>query len=450
MPRANPNEGTAVALSSEIVDTIENRTFDEIRIGESASLTRPLGAADFEIWGAALIATVLATKLPGPGALPLSQQLQFRHPIALGDTLTATVTVAAKDPATHRVRFVCRCVNQAGVVIVDGGAEMIAGSTQAQQPRGGALRAASAGDRVVRHRDLLASTRGLAPLRTAVVHPVDRNALLGAIEAARAGLIVPVLVGPESKIRGVAAAEAVDLTPYTLVATRHSHEAAERAVAMARAGEVEALMKGSLHTDELMHEVVAKETGLRTARRITHVFVMDVPTCPRPLFITDAAVNIAPDLMTKRDIVQNAIDLAQVLGVALPKVAILSAVETPTPEITSTIDAAALCKMAERKQITGGLLDGPLALDNAISEEAAKIKGIESPVAGHADVLVVPDLESGNMLAKQLEYLSEAQAAGIVLGARVPIVLTSRADSPATRIASCAVALVFARRGPKY
>jgi len=219
---------------------------------------------------------------------------------------------------------------------------------------------------------------------------------------------------------------------------------------MARGGEVDALMKGSLHTDELMHEVVAKETGLRTARRITHVFVMDAPTCPRTLFITDAAINIAPDLATKRDIVQNAIDLAQVLGVAVPKVAILSAVAAPTPKNTSTIDAAALCKMAERGLITGGLLDGPLAFDNAISEEAAKIKGTDSAVAGRADILVVPDLESGNMLAKQLEYLGGAQAAGIVLGARVPIVLTSRADSPATRKASCAVALVFARRGPKY
>jgi phosphate acetyltransferase len=448
-----------------IVDVIENRTFDEIRIGESASLTRTLTAEDLqlvsavsgdvdpahvEVWGATLISTLLATKLPGPSAICLSQHLQFRRPICLGDTLTASVTATAKDPATHRVSLDCRCVNQAGEVVVDGSAEMIAGSTKVRRSRRGAVRAAAPGERVVRHRDLLALARGLEPLRTAVVHPVDRNSLLGAIEAARAGLIVPVLVGPESKIRAVAAAEAVDLAPYRLVPTRHSHEAAERAVAMARAGEVEALMKGSLHTDELMHEVVAKETGLRTARRITHVFVMDVPTCPRQLFITDAGVNIAPDLMTKRDIVQNAIDLAQVLGVAVPKVAILSAVETPTPEIASTIDAAALCKMAERKMITGGLLDGPLAFDNAISEDAAKLKGIESPVAGRADILVVPDLESGNMLAKQLEYLGEAQAAGIVLGARVPIVLTSRADSPATRMASCAVALVFARRGPKY
>ncbi len=447
------------------MEVIENRTFDEIRVGEDASLTRTLtpddlrlvaavfGEADpahVEVSGATLISILLATKLPGPGAILLTQQFHFRRPIGLGDTLTASVTATAKDRSTHRVSLDCRCVNQAGEVVVDGIAELMVGSTKARRPRGGSVLATSPADRAVRHRDLLAQARGLPPLRTAVVHPVDRNSLLGAIEAARAGLIVPVLVGPEPKIRAVAVAEVVDLAPYQLVPTRHSHEAAERAVAMARAGEVEALMKGSLHTDELMHEVVAKETGLRTARRITHVFVMDVPTCPRPLFITDAAINIAPDLMTKRDIVQNAIDLAQVLGVAVPKVAILSAVETPTPEITSTIDGAALCKMAERKMITGGLLDGPLAFDNAISEDAAKIKGIESPVAGRADILVVPDLESGNMLAKQLEYLGEARAAGIVLGARVPIVLTSRADSPATRIASCAVALVFGRRGPKH
>jgi phosphate acetyltransferase/phosphate butyryltransferase len=300
------------------------------------------------------------------------------------------------------------------------------------------------------HRTLIESSRGLEPLRTAVVHPVDRNSLLGAIDAARARLIIPVLVGPEAKIRAVAAAESVDLAPFRLVPTRHSHEAAERGVELARTGEVEALMKGSLHTDELMHEVVAKETGLRTGRRISHVFAVDVPTCPRPLFLTDAAVNIAPDLAVKRDIVQNAIDLARVLGVETPRVAILSAIETVNPELASTIDAAALCKMADRKQITGGLLDGPLAFDNAISEEAARLKGIESPVAGRADVLVVPDLESGNMLAKQLEYLGGAQLAGLVLGARVPIVLTSRADDSPTRMASCAVALLFARRGPKY
>jgi phosphate acetyltransferase len=445
------------------VDVIESRTFDEIQTGDSASFTRTLTREDVrpfvpatadvdpghvEMWGAILISTLLATKLPGPGSICVSQSLHFRRAAALGDTLTVSVTATGKDPTTHRVRLDCRCVNQVGEVVIDGSAEVIASSAKVRGWRG-SLPTTRLGDEM-RHRHLITLTQGLEPLRTAVVHPVDRNSFLGAIEAARAGLIVPAFVGPEAKIRAVAAAEAVDLGPYRLVPTRHSHEAAERAVAMARAGEVEALMKGSLHTDELMHEVVAKETGLRTARRISHVFVMDVPTCPRPLFITDAAINIAPDLVVKRDIVQNAIDLAQVLGVAIPKVAILSAVEIPTPEIASTIDAAALCKMAERKHITGGILDGPLAFDNAISEEAAKIKGIESPVAGQADVLVVPDLESGNMLAKQLEYLGQAQAAGIVLGARVPIVLTSRADSPATRMASCAVALVFARRGPKY
>ena len=379
------------------MDTIESRTFDEIQLGESASLTHTLTADDLqlvasvagdvdpahvELRGAMLISTLLTTKLPGPGAICLSQQLFFRRPITLGDTVTASITATAKDIATRRVSFDCRCVNGADEIVVDGRAEMIAGAEKVRRSRAGVPGWALLGDHAVRHRAVLARAQGLEPLRMAVVHPVDRSSLLGAIEAARTGLIIPVLVGPEAKIRAVAAAEAVDLAPYRLVATRHSHEAAELAVAMARGGEVDALMKGSLHTDELMHEVVAKETGLRTSRRITHVFVMDAPTCPRTLFITDAAINIAPDLVTKRDIAQNAIDLAQVLGVAVPKVAILSAVETPTPEITSTIDAAALCKMAERRLITGGLLDGPLAFDNAISEEAAKIKGIDSAVAG--------------------------------------------------------------------
>jgi phosphate acetyltransferase len=278
----------------------------------------------------------------------------------------------------------------------------------------------------------------------AVVHPCDRDALLGAVEAARANLIVPVLIGPKSKIQAVADAEEIDITPYRIVDVPHSHAAANYGVAMAREGTVQALMKGSLHTDELMSEVVASETGLRTARRISHVFIMDVPTYPRMLFITDAAINIAPTLDDKVDIVQNAIELAQVLQVPEPKVAILAAVETVMPKQRSTLDAAALCKMADRGQITGGVLDGPLAFDNAVSIVAAKTKGIKSPVAGRADVLVVPDLEAGNMLAKQLEYLADAQAAAIVLGATVPIVLTSRADTVQTRLASCAVALLLA------
>jgi phosphate acetyltransferase len=301
---------------------------------------------------------------------------------------------------------------------------------------------------ILRHNDafakLLRRCQNIPPVTCAVVHPCDRDSLLGPLEAAKRGLIVPVLVGPEAKIRAVAEAEGVDLSPYRIVDVEHSHAAAERAVAMARSGDVESLMKGSLHTDELMAAVVPSATGLRTARRVSHVFLMDVPAYPRPLLVTDAAINIYPDLDVKVDIVQNAIDLAHVLGVEDPKVAILSAVETINPKIQSTLDAAALCKMADRGQITGGTLDGPLAFDNAVSEEAAKTKKIVSPVAGKADILLVPDLESGNMVAKQLQYLAGADSAGIVLGTRVPIVLTSRADSVRTRLASAAVMALVA------
>jgi phosphate acetyltransferase/phosphate butyryltransferase len=296
------------------------------------------------------------------------------------------------------------------------------------------------------HDQLIEMTRGLEPIRTAVVHPVDTPSLLGAVEAARAKLMVPVLVGPEHKIRAAATSARIDLSSYEIVPTGHSHAAAAEAVAMVRAGKVEALMKGALHTDELMGAVVDTDHGLRTARRISHAYVIDLPAYPRPLLVTDAAVNIYPTLADKRDIVQNAIDLALGLGIRRPRVAILSAVETVTESIRSTIDAAALCKMAERGQIVGGILDGPLAFDNAVSEEAAEIKGIVSPVAGRADILVVPDLEAGNILAKQLEYLANAQIAGIVLGARVPIVLTSRADKTPARLSSCAIALLLARR----
>lgn len=287
---------------------------------------------------------------------------------------------------------------------------------------------------------LIATARTLPPAVTIVAHPCDETSLRGPVEAAREGLIVPVLVGPEAKIRSVASEFGIDLADYRIVDVPHSHAAAEKAVAMIREGAGEVLMKGSLHTDELMREVTSSATGLRTARRISHVFVMDVPGHEDTLFITDAAINIAPDLDTKRDIVQNAIDLLLGLGFENPRVAILSAVETITTKIPSTIEAAALCKMAERGQITGGFLEGPLAFDNAIDPEAARIKGIGGPVAGHAQVLVVPNLEAGNMLAKNLSFLSHADAAGLVLGARVPIVLTSRADTVRTRLASCAVA----------
>lgn len=291
---------------------------------------------------------------------------------------------------------------------------------------------------------LLARCKDLAPIPTAVAHPCDAASLNAALDAAAEGLILPILVGPEAKIRAAAEAADADISGCRLEPAPHSHAAAARAVALVRAGEAQLLMKGSLHTDELMHEVLAMETGLRTERRVSHVYVMDVPLYPRPLLITDAAITIAPALEDKRDIVQNAIDLAHILGIAQPRVAILSAVETVTPKIQSTLDAAALCKMADRGQITGGLLDGPLAFDNAISPEAARDKGIVSEVAGRADVLVVPDLASGNMLAKQLTFLAGADAAGVVVGARVPIILTSRADPQSARIASCAVAVLMA------
>ncbi len=291
---------------------------------------------------------------------------------------------------------------------------------------------------------LIKAAQGVQPALTMVVHPCDEASLRGPIEAADAGLIIPVLVGPEARIRSVAEEHGIDLAGREIVDAPHSHGAAAQAVALVRAGKGELLMKGSLHTDELMREVTSSASGLRTGRRISHVFVMDVPGHPETLFITDAAINIAPDLDTKRDIVQNAIDLWRGIGSTEPRVAILSAVETVSTKIPSTIEAAALCKMAERGQITGGVLDGPLAFDNAIDPEAARIKGIISPVAGHAEILLVPDLEAGNMLAKNLTFLSHADAAGIVLGARVPIVLTSRADSVRTRLASCAVASLYA------
>ncbi len=291
---------------------------------------------------------------------------------------------------------------------------------------------------------LIAATKGLQPLATAVAHPCDETSLRGALEAAEAGMITPILVGPKQRIRSVAAAADLAIGGFEIIDAPHSQAAAEKAVEIVRAGRAELLMKGSLHSDEILGAVTKRDTGLRTGRRISHVFVMAVPTHRETLFITDAAVNIAPDLPAKRDIVQNAIDLYAGLGLGIPKVAILSAVETVNPDIPSTIDAAALCKMADRGQITGGELDGPLAFDNAISLEAARVKGIKSPVAGRAQILVVPDLEAGNMLAKNLSFLSRADAAGIVLGARVPIILTSRADNVRTRMASCAVAMLLA------
>ncbi|MBI2754345.1 MAG: bifunctional enoyl-CoA hydratase/phosphate acetyltransferase [Betaproteobacteria bacterium] len=452
---------------------IENRTYDEIAVGESASVVRRLTKADIELfalisgdmnpthlderfaarsllrhivahgmWTGGLFSAVLGTKLPGPGTVYLGQDLRFLRPVGVGDSITATVTAREKRPEGRTVVFDCLAVNQDDEQVVRGVAEVKAPAEKIRQSPTELPEVQLR--RHDRYDELMARCRELAPVRTAVVHPCDAPSLAGALQAAQAGLIVPLLVGPEAKIRSVAEAAGLEIGAYRIVPAPHSHAAAAQAVALARGGEVEALMKGSLHTDELMHEVMHADSGLRTGRRISHVFVMDVPAYPKPLLITDAAINIAPTLEDKRDICQNAIDLARALGIAEPKLAILSAVETVNSKLVSTLEAAALCKMAERGQITGARLDGPLAFDNAVSLEAARTKGIESAVAGRADILLVPDLEAGNMLAKQLTFLSGADAAGIVLGARVPIVLTSRADSLRTRQASCAVAVLLA------
>ncbi len=455
---------------------IENRTFDELQPGDSASLVRQLTYKDIEVfaimsgdvnpshvdeayaksdmfhgvvahgmWGAALISTVLGTELPGPGTIYVSQSLNFLRSVVPGDTMTVSATVLSKNTGNHHVTLECRASNQRGEEVIAGTAEVLAPIEKISRERAilPELQLRRTGRRYER---LIEMTRGLAPLRTAVVHPVDSVSLLGAIEAARLSLIVPVLVGPEQKIRAAAQQARLDLSGYEIVTTEHSDAAAAMAVAMARAGKVEALMKGALHTDEL-HAAVVDPTA-RSAHSAAH----QPRLRDRRAGISAPAVHhrcggqCLSGLEEKRDIVQNAIDLAHALGIANPRVAILSAVETVSAKIRSTLDAAALCKMADRGQITGGILDGPLAFDNAVSEEAARDQGHR--LAGRRPAptsCVVPDLESGNMLAKQLEYLADAQIAGIVLGARVPIILTSRADKTIARLGSCAIALLLAR-----
>ena len=452
-----------------------NKTFDEIHVGDSASLTRTLMPEDVKLfailtgdvnpaivdpkfsesgmfreviahgmWSGSLISTVLGTQFPGPGTILVDQSLHFARPVTIGDSITITVTAKQKFEHNKHVIFDCVCTNQEGLQVVRGTAEILAPLEKVSRLEEVHMPEVRIDDKHERYTHLLSRVKGLEPIPTAVAHPCDQESLKGPVMAFQAGIIEPILVGPENKIRAIAEEFGIDLSGIRIVNAAHSHDSAALAVSLVRTGDAEALMKGSLHTDELMGEVVARANGLRTSRRISHVFVMDVPTYHRPLLITDAAINIAPTLEEKADIIRNAIDLAHIIGIPEPKVAILSAVETINPKIQSTLDAAALCKMADRGQITGGLLDGPLAFDNAVSIAAARTKGIVSEVAGQADILAVPDLESGNMLAKQLIFLGGAASAGIVLGAKVPVILTSRADSRDTRIASCAIALMLA------
>ncbi|MEL6316871.1 MAG: bifunctional enoyl-CoA hydratase/phosphate acetyltransferase, partial [Pseudomonadota bacterium] len=451
----------------------ENRPYDELSVGDGAELTRlcttddvyvfasasgnhnPLHLPEHDgdgdgiaealmpaMWTGSLISAVLGNLLPGPGTRYRSQTLAFGPPARIGDELVARVTVTEKGPG-RRVSF------DAEVVRAADGARIVEGVAVVEAPEK-KLRfedLETPGLTVRRHRHferLIARAEGLAPMRTAVVAPEEPHALGGALLAAEHGVIAPVLVGAPAKIEAAAAALGASLDGVEIVAADAHDAAAAAAVALVSEGRAAALMKGHLHTDELLRAAMAREAGLRTRRRLTHVFVMDVPGLDRPLLISDAAINIAPDLETKIDIVQNAIDLARAIGVETPKVGVLSAVENVNPKIPSSLDAALLSKMAERGQIAGGLVDGPLAMDNAIDREAARTKGIRSSVAGRADVLIAPDLDAGNMLAKELTFLAHAEGAGLVLGARAPIILTSRADDATARLASCAVAALHA------
>ncbi len=464
-------------MSAESIndDFIENVTFDELIVGRSASVTRALTNQDIELfayisgdvnpahldpnytdhnkihgvvghgmWSGALISMVLGTVLPGPGTIYLEQDLSFVKAVRPGDIITATVTVAAKAVGKPEVTFECRCVNALGETVVQGRAVVLAPTVKVRCAR------PELPEVEIQAHDhfavLLEAAKSKGPLITAIVHPVKANAIEAAFDAAREGLIRPVLVGPEARILEAAAQAGVDISAWEIVDAEHSHAAATKACELAAAGRVDAVMKGSLHSDEILGAVVSPNSGLRTNRRVSHTYVLDVPSYPKPLFITDAAINIAPDLAVKADICQNAINLWHALfGEArLPKVAILAAVETVNARMSATLDAAALCKMSDRGQITGALMDGPLAFDNAISRAAAADKDIVSQVAGDADILVAPDIEAGNMMAKQLTFLGHAEAAGIVLGARVPVILTSRADSLRTRLLSTAVAVLLA------
>jgi phosphotransacetylase/acyl dehydratase len=456
---------------------IESKTYDEISVGDTARTEHVLTAEDAmafasisgfrsvlnadelieraggvpptgpNMWCASLVSGLFSMNIPGPGCTLTNISLSFHNRIHVGDRILVKVEVTAKDDATEVVQFDCEANNGAGQPIFSGTAQLLAPPIKL---RWSTLPVPKliVNDPYRRYHGLIARATAKPAVRTAIVWPCDEVSLGGAMQAFKDKLIVPVLVGAEAKIRTIAETLQLDLGAIQIVDTDDSRSAALRAVELARKGEVQMLMKGSLHTDELMSAVVSREGGMRTGRRISHVFALDVPSYHKTLFVTDAAVNIQPDLETKIDILQNAIDTMLALEVANPKVAILSAVESVNPAIPSTLDAAALCKMVDRGQITGATVDGPLAFDNAISSEAARIKKIKSPVAGDPDLLMVPNLEAGNILFKELQYLAGALAAGVVVGARVPIVLTSRADGELARMASCALGVLLAKPAP--
>lgn len=454
---------------------MENKIFSEIFVGQSATITKTLTKAEIELfavvtgnanpihlsadlaekhlhsskvighgaWLVCLASNVLGNELPGPGTIYKEQQGTFHRPVEVGDTVHLTLTVKEKIEATSEVVFDVRSTNQKEELVYSGTSQVQAPTEKIDIPRIQLPTALLRREVDVFHK-IISQCDQLEPIKFAVCYPCDATSLKGPMDAAECGLITPILIGPQEQIQKIAIENKIDLTKARIIHTESAEESAKLSVSLCLKGEAEVLMKGSLHTDTLMHAVVDRTQGLRTGRKISHTYVMSVPTYPRLLFITDAAINIYPSLEDKVDIIQNSIDLAHIIGIPYPKVAILSAVEVINPKIQSTLDAASLCKMADRGQIQGGLIDGPLAFDNAVSPEAALIKKISSPVAGQADILVAPDLEAGNMIAKQLDYLAGASAAGIVLGAKVPIVLTSRAESPKARKTSAALAVLVA------
>ncbi|MSQ55445.1 MAG: bifunctional enoyl-CoA hydratase/phosphate acetyltransferase [Betaproteobacteria bacterium] len=454
---------------------IENRTYDEIKVGDTSVLTRTLRPEDIQLfaimsgdvnpahvdpeyarsslfheviahgmWGGALISTVLGTEFPGPGTIYISQTLKFSRPVKVGDTLTVTLTCKQKFDHNKHIIFDCACSNQDDMKVIRGEAEVLAPSEKIKRARM-EMPEITISDREARYRRLFGKAQGLTAVRAAFVHPCDINSLQAALSVRDTGFMDPVLIGPQARLLALIKQHNLKLGTTRIVDVPHSHAAAARAVELARDREIEAMVQGSLTTEELLRECISAH-GIRTSRRMSHVLYIDVPSYPRPLFITDTMVNIEPSLLHKVDIAQNAIDFAHILGVPEPKLAMLAGIETVTPRMRATLDAAALCKMADRGQITGAILDGPLGFDNAVSLTAARSAGLKSAVAGHADILLAPDLESANMLAKQLEHLSDAISGGVVLGGLVPIVLANRGDSIESRIASCVLALVLAHR----
>lgn len=462
------------------METIENRTFDEINPGDSATLVRTLTEQDIKLfavmsgdinpahvdpdyalnsrfrevighgmWSGALISTVLGTEFPGPGTIYLGQELRFRRPVKVGDTVTVKVTARQKGEKGH-VTLDTECVNQDGDVVVSGSADVIAPKDKVIRSRI-ALPDVRFDDRDVRFRELMGrvKARKLPPTPAAIVFPTTADTLSHIAAAASDGFVAPVFIGSRRLIEELAQAAGIDAGAFEIVDVESPAQAVLEAIRLAREGRVQAILKAGISTEELIGPAISASTGLRIARRMSHVYALDVPTYPKPLFITDAMINIAPGLSAKREICQNAIDLVRSLGIPAPKVALLAAVETINPKMQATIDAATLCKMAERGQITGGILDGPLTFDKAVSLKAAESIGLRSPVAGQADILVAPDLEAGNMIAKQLAYLADALSAGVVLGARVPIALTGPGDDLHTWTASAALVQLVANAHSK-